>query len=337
MMHPVPDPNGMGGGQHPQVRHQHPPGQQPLQQQQQWVVVQGHHQPQHPAGLHPQHQPVSLAVVCDAMSQLHAQAMQPPLQALYAPQQYVQPTVSMAGRTGTPPGAAAGMQQFAAAPPAAGYMAAPKHMQQAMQPGGGAQRYGQALWSDVPGMQQRGRAPMGHPHPMMMQAAGPPAVTKGSTVEEILQVVRHMPRGASVVEAVRDSLQYLDSRALAALLKELSKTGLRDMAFHIFNWLREPTQSMDPAYGGLLDVFTYTTMIVSAPGSRAASTSTVQHTVAGACMQHPAAWARGQQHPHPSSAAMRALNQCLLCCPAVFLLSCRLSAPAPCTWTQRWR
>jgi hypothetical protein len=35
------------------------------------------------------------------------------------------------------------------------------------------------------------------------------------------------------------------------------------MAFHIFNWLREPTQSMDPAYGGLLDVFTYTTMIVS--------------------------------------------------------------------------
>lgn len=103
---------------------------------------------------------------------------------------------------------------------------------------------------------------MGH-HPMMMQAAGPSTVTKGSTVEEILQVVRHMPRGASVVDAVRDSLQYLDSRALAALLKELSKTGLRDMAFHIFNWLREPTQSMDPAYGGLLDVFTYTTMIVS--------------------------------------------------------------------------
>lgn len=260
MMHPVPDPHGMGGGQHLQVHHTQQQGQQPHQQQQQWVVVQGHH-PHPAAGLHPQHQPVSVAVVCDGMSQLHAQAMQPPLQALYAPQQYVQPTLagSMAGRTGTPPGAAVGgMQRFAAAPPGAGYMAAAtQHMQQP----GGAQRYGQALWSDVPGMQQRGRAAMGHPHPMMMQAAGPPAVTKGSTVEEILQVVRHMPRGASVVDAVRDSLQYLDSRALAALLKELSKTGLRDMAFHIFNWLREPTQSMDPAYGGLLDVFTYTTMI----------------------------------------------------------------------------
>lgn len=181
-----------------------------------------------------------------------------PLTALYAPQQYVQlqPAVgNMASRPGMQP-AAPGMQYTA---PAGAYMQAP-HMQQHMQPG--AQRYGQALWSDVPGMQQRGRAPMGH-HPMMMQAAGPPAVTKGSTVEEILQVVRHMPRAASVIDAVRDSLQYLDSRALAALLKELSKTGLRDMAFHIFNWLREPTQSMDPAYGGLLDVFTYTTMIVS--------------------------------------------------------------------------
>lgn len=156
--------------------------------------------------------------------------------------------------------------QFAG-PPAAGYMQAPS-MQQTLPPS--MQRYGQALWSELPGMQHqqqqqqgRGRGPMGSHHPMMMQAVGPPGITKGSTVEEILQVVRHMPRGASVVDAVRDSLQYLDSRALAALLKELSKTGLRDMAFHIFNWLREPGQCMDPAYGSLLDVFTYTTMIVS--------------------------------------------------------------------------
>jgi hypothetical protein len=236
-------------------------GQIQPQQQQQWVVM------GHPGGLNPQHQPVSVAVVCDAMAELHAMAgsgaTMLPLTALYAPQQYVQlqPAVTnMGGRTGTPP-TAAGMQYGA---PSGAYMQAPQ-MQQAMQAGmqPSAQRYGQALWSDVPGMQQRGRGPMGH-HPMMMQASGPPLVTKGSTVEEILQVVRHMPRGASVVDAVRDSLQYLDSRALAALLKELSKTGLRDMAFHIFNWLREPTQSMNPAYGGLLDVFTYTTMIVSA-------------------------------------------------------------------------
>lgn len=254
--------HGIGGQPHQQGQ---PQMQQPAAQQ--WVVVQGHPV----AGLGPQHQPTSVAVVCDAMAELHAMAgsgtTMMPLTALYPQYVQLQPAAAanMGGRPGPPPGA--GMQY--AAPPGS-YMQAP-HMQQAMPPHHGAQRYGQALWSDVPGMQQqpgRGRGHMGQ-HPMMMHAAGPPAVTKGSTVEEILQVVRHMPRGASVVHAVRDSLQYLDSRALAALLKELSKTGLRDMAFHIFNWLREPQQSMDPAYGGLLDVFTYTTMIVSAGQSRA--------------------------------------------------------------------
>lgn len=53
------------------------------------------------------------------------------------------------------------------------------------------------------------------------------------------------------------------SRALAALLKELSKTGLREVAFEIFDWLRSLDEQMHPEYVGLLDVFTYTTMIVS--------------------------------------------------------------------------
>jgi hypothetical protein len=52
-------------------------------------------------------------------------------------------------------------------------------------------------------------------------------------------------------------------RALAALLKELSKTGLREVAFEIFDWLRSLNEQMHPEYAGLLDVFTYTTMIVS--------------------------------------------------------------------------
>lgn len=50
-------------------------------------------------------------------------------------------------------------------------------------------------------------------------------------------------------------------RALAALLKELSKTGSADMAFEIFDWLRSLDE--DHELAGLCDVYTYTTMIVS--------------------------------------------------------------------------
>lgn len=339
--------HGMGAG-HGQVHQQ---GQAQPQQQQQWVVVQGH-----PGALNPQHQPVSVAVVCDAMAELHAMAgngtTMLPLTAVYAQPQYVQfqPAVgNMASRPGMQP-AAPGMQY--AAPPAA-YMQAP-HMQQHMQPS--AQRYGQGLWSDVPGMQQRGRAPMGQ-HPMMMQAAGPPAVTKGSTVEEILQVVRHMPRGASVIAAVRDSLQYLDSRALAALLKELSKTGLRDMAFHIFNWLREPMQSMDPAYGGLLDVFTYTTMIVSSslvhPQDRSrscqyAASALLQLFASGCMCSRSSKKYVGLPLGGHSACLLQVLCSCWSVVPALHrphlpavcahcLLPHRPSAPARCTLTLRWR
>jgi hypothetical protein len=251
---------------HDHGMHGHIQQAQQQQQQQQWVVLQGH------PGLHPQHQPVSVAmVVCEAMAPLPAMAggggsAMLPLNALYAPQYVqVQPAVNSLVRSAQPPA-----MQYAAPP---GVYAQANPMQQAaLAPA--TQRYGQALWSEVPGLQQQhpgsGRAAaMGNP--MMLQAAGLPAVTKGSTVEEILQVVRHMPRGAPVIEAIRDSLQYLDSRALAALLKELSKTGLRDMAFHIFNWLREPAQSIGPAYAGLLDVFTYTTVIVSEAAAAAAA------------------------------------------------------------------
>ena len=47
------------------------------------------------------------------------------------------------------------------------------------------------------------------------------------------------------------------------MLKELSKTGLREVAFEIFDWLRTLDEQLHPDYVGLLDVFTYTTMIVS--------------------------------------------------------------------------
>jgi hypothetical protein len=46
------------------------------------------------------------------------------------------------------------------------------------------------------------------------------------TVEDLLRIVRSLPPEESAVQAVSRGLYYLDSRALAALLKELHKVGL---------------------------------------------------------------------------------------------------------------
>ena len=46
------------------------------------------------------------------------------------------------------------------------------------------------------------------------------------TVEDLLGIVRALPGEESAVAAISGGLLYLDSRALAALLKELSKIGL---------------------------------------------------------------------------------------------------------------
>ena len=46
------------------------------------------------------------------------------------------------------------------------------------------------------------------------------------TVEDLLRIVRSLPPEESAVAAVSRGLFYLDSRALAALLKELHKVGL---------------------------------------------------------------------------------------------------------------
>lgn len=43
------------------------------------------------------------------------------------------------------------------------------------------------------------------------------------TVEDLLRIVRSLPADESAVGAVARGLYYLDSRALAALLKELAK------------------------------------------------------------------------------------------------------------------
>ena len=43
------------------------------------------------------------------------------------------------------------------------------------------------------------------------------------TVEDLLRIVRGLPPEESAINAVARGLYYLDSRALAALLKELAK------------------------------------------------------------------------------------------------------------------
>jgi pentatricopeptide repeat protein len=79
------------------------------------------------------------------------------------------------------------------------------------------------------------------------------------TVEDMLRIIRSLPPGTSAVKAISQGLYYLDSRALAALLKDLAKTGSSHIAFEIFDWLRSLEETHELA--ALCDVYTYTTMI----------------------------------------------------------------------------
>lgn len=77
------------------------------------------------------------------------------------------------------------------------------------------------------------------------------------TVEDLVAIVQRLPTGTSAVAAVAQGLHSLDSRACAALLKELSKTGLPHQALAIFDWLQSLPAQDD--LSKLCDVFTYTT------------------------------------------------------------------------------
>ncbi|CAL5229689.1 g13058 [Coccomyxa viridis] len=79
------------------------------------------------------------------------------------------------------------------------------------------------------------------------------------TVEDLLRIVRSLPPEESAVAAVSRGLFYLDSRALAALLKELHKVGLSNRASELFDWLRGLPDNHELAH--LCDVYTYTTII----------------------------------------------------------------------------
>jgi pentatricopeptide repeat protein len=79
------------------------------------------------------------------------------------------------------------------------------------------------------------------------------------TVEDLLRIIITLPPSEPVIAAIAPGLAHLDSSALAALLKELSKQGYVKRAVELFDWLR----SLDDAdeLKHLCDVYTYTTMI----------------------------------------------------------------------------
>ena len=66
------------------------------------------------------------------------------------------------------------------------------------------------------------------------------------------------------MDAVKDGLMQLDSRAVAALLKELSKGGAPHRAAELFDWRR--SLPPDHPLARLADLYTYTTIISQVGG-----------------------------------------------------------------------
>lgn len=79
------------------------------------------------------------------------------------------------------------------------------------------------------------------------------------TVEDLLRIITSLPATESAVNAVERGLYYLDSSALAALLKELARQGHIKRSVELFDWLRGLGDSHE--LSPLCDVYTYTTMI----------------------------------------------------------------------------
>lgn len=79
------------------------------------------------------------------------------------------------------------------------------------------------------------------------------------SVESLVKAVQRLRSGQPVMDAVKAGLRHLDSRAVAALLKELSKCGLPHRAAELFDWLR--SLPPDHPLSKLADLYTYTTII----------------------------------------------------------------------------
>jgi pentatricopeptide repeat protein len=79
------------------------------------------------------------------------------------------------------------------------------------------------------------------------------------SVEEVVQLLKRLPKSEPVPERAQRALYHFDSRAVALLLKDLSKAGQDGRAIELFDWLRQlPDRHLLRA---LCDVYTYTAMI----------------------------------------------------------------------------
>jgi len=79
------------------------------------------------------------------------------------------------------------------------------------------------------------------------------------SVEDLVRVCVNLPPDASTVAAVSSALIYLDSRALAAFMKELAKSQQLVRAMELFDWLK--ALPVDHELYGLCDLYTFTTAI----------------------------------------------------------------------------
>lgn len=79
-------------------------------------------------------------------------------------------------------------------------------------------------------------------------------------VEDVVAKISALRAGEAVGPAVSQSLHSLDSRAVAALLKDLAKVGQAARALELFDWLRG-LDAGSSELCGLCDVYTYTTVI----------------------------------------------------------------------------
>jgi pentatricopeptide repeat domain-containing protein 1 len=81
----------------------------------------------------------------------------------------------------------------------------------------------------------------------------------GMSVQEIVGLLKRTPRAEPVPPRIHAALHALDSRAVALLLKDVSKAGLDGRSIELFDWLRAlPERHL---LAPLCDVYTYTAAI----------------------------------------------------------------------------
>ncbi|KAJ9506663.1 hypothetical protein QJQ45_018369, partial [Haematococcus lacustris] len=87
-------------------------------------------------------------------------------------------------------------------------------------------------------------------------------------VAQLLATLRALPSNASAQHVAAPVLAQLDSRSVAALLRNLLTHQMSARAWEIFNWLRRNGCSPDGSLQSLADVYSYTAMISSCSSAR---------------------------------------------------------------------